>query len=309
MTVLGIAPSAYDLETARLARRERMKGFGLVTIAALMWSTAGIFMRYLTLDVWTIQVARAFFGALSLILYLLWTERGLMLRSFGRIGGKWGLLLVPINTLGMMAYVQSLAWTTVANVMIVYAVLPFVVAGLAWVWIREPVKPRTIVASAIALSGVMYMVSASAGSGRLAGDIAAFVMVLSFAGLVVLSRRFPGMSMAAHSTLSGLLCAIVCLPLADLGSIKWVDLLILAAFGTITIGVANVIYMRGVRKVPAAEASLIGLLDTIFAPLWVWMIFAENPGDGAIIGGLVVLGAVIFQILGDMQGKRKKSGL
>jgi len=266
-------------------------------------------MRYLTLDVWTIQVARAFFGALSLILYLLWTERGLMLRSFGRIGGKWGLLLVPINTLGMMAYVQSLAWTTVANVMIVYAMLPFVVAGLAWVWIREPVKPRTIVASAIALSGVMYMVSASAGSGRLAGDIAAFVMVLSFAGLVVLSRRFPGMSMAAHSTLSGLLCAIVCLPLADLGSIKWVDLLILAAFGTITIGVANVIYMRGVRKVPAAEASLIGLLDTIFAPLWVWMIFTENPGDGAIIGGLVVLGAVIFQILGDMQGKRKKSGL
>jgi drug/metabolite transporter (DMT)-like permease len=117
------------------------------------------------------------------------------------------------------------------------------------------------------------------------------------------------MSMAAHSTLSGLLCAIVCLPLADLGSIKWVDLLILAAFGTITIGVANVIYMRGVRKVPAAEASLIGLLDTIFAPLWVWMIFTENPGDGAIIGGLVVLGAVIFQILGDMQGKRKKSGL
>ena len=50
MTVLGIAPSAYDLETARLARRERMKGFGLVTIAALMWSTAGIFMRYLGLE-------------------------------------------------------------------------------------------------------------------------------------------------------------------------------------------------------------------------------------------------------------------
>lgn len=77
------------------------------------------------------------------------------------------------------------------------------------------------------------------------------------------------------------------------------DLILLAVLGSITIGVANVLYMRGVARIPAAEAGLIGLLDTVIAPLWVFMIFSERPADAAIIGGLIVLGAVIYQILGE----------
>lgn len=287
-----------DHDALRKARRSRWRGIAYVAIAAFLWSTAGIWVRYLTLDIWTIQCGRAFFGALSLFIYVAWVDRDNIIRPFATIPFA-GFVIVPINTIGMMAYMQALNWTTVANVMIVYTTLPFVVALLGWLWIRERVAMRTMFASAIALSGVMFMVGGSYQAGNVKGDLASFVMVLSFAALVILARRHPKMSMAAHSILSGILCAAVAWPLSDFSQVTIRDLILLAVLGSITIGVANVLYMRGVARIPAAEAGLIGLLDTVIAPLWVFMIFSERPADGAIIGGLIVLGAVIYQILGE----------
>lgn len=289
---------------ARKARRSRWRGIAYVSIAALLWSTAGIWVRYLTLDIWTIQCGRAFFGALSLIMYISVVNRRNMIEPFATIPFA-GYVIVPINTIGMMAYMQALNWTTVANVMIVYTTLPFVVALLGWLWIRERVAIRTMFASAIALSGVMFMVGGSFQAGHVRGDLASFVMVLSFAALVILARRHPKMSMAAHSVLSGILCAAVAFPLADFTHVTFRDLALLFTLGSITIGVANVLYMRGVARIPAAEAGLIGLLDTVIAPLWVFMIFNERPAQGALIGGGIVLAAVVYQIVGE--GKKEIS--
>ncbi len=285
-------------DSTRLARRTRWRGIAYVAIAALMWSTAGIWVRYLTLDIWTIQAGRAFCGALSLFIYLLIQERRGVLAPFRTINLA-GYIMVPINALGMAGYMLALHWTTVADVMIVYTTLPFVVALVGWIWMRERVKMRTLFASAIALSGVTFMVGGSYQTGTVKGDLAAFAMVVSFAALVILSRRYPKMSMPAHSVLSGLMCAAVAWPMADFSTVTLNDALLLMILGSITIGVANVMYMRGVALIPPAEAGLIGLLDTIIAPLWVFWIFNERPAEGALIGGVIVLGAVVFQILGE----------
>jgi drug/metabolite transporter (DMT)-like permease len=277
---------------------QRWRGIAYVAGAALMWSTAGIWVRYLSLDIWTIQSGRALCGALSLFLYLLVIHRGDVMTPFRSINGA-GYLVAPINALGMAAYMQALNWTTVANVMIVYTTLPFVVALVGWLWMRERAHMRTLFASAIALSGVTFMVGGSYQTGNVKGDLASFTMVLSFALLVILSRRYPRMSMPAHSVVSGLMCFAVALPLAHFETVALKDAILLLVLGSITIGVANVMYMRGVALIPPAEAGLIGLLDTIIAPLWVFWIFNERPADGALIGGAIVLAAVIFQILGE----------
>ncbi len=282
-------------------RRTRWRGIAYVAYAALMWSTAGIWVRYLSLDIWTIQACRAFCGSLSLFVYLLIIERKNILAPFRSIN-RVGYIIAPINAIGMAAYMQALNWTTVANVMIVYTTLPFVVALVGWLWMRERVNMRTMFASAIALSGVTFMVGGSYQSGNVKGDLAAFVMVLSFAVLVMLSRRYPRLSMPAHSVVSGLMCFAAAYPLAHFASVTLNDALLLLILGSITIGVANVMYMRGVALIPPAEAGLIGLLDTIIAPLWVFWIFNERPADGALIGGGIVLAAVVFQIVGEGRG-------
>ena len=293
----ALAETAQEL-AHRKARSKRWRGIAYVAVAALMWSTAGIWVRYLTLDIWTIQAGRALCGSLSLFVYLLFSERRAVASTFGTINLA-GYIVVPINALGMAAYMMALNWTTVADVMIVYTTLPFVVALVGWIWMRERVKMRTMFASAIALSGVTFMVGGSYQTGTVKGDLAAFVMVLSFAGLVILSRRYPKMSMPAHSILSGLVCFAVAWPMANFSTVTLNDALLLLILGSITIGVANVLYMRGVALIPPAEAGLIGLLDTIIAPLWVFWIFNERPADGALIGGVIVLAAVVFQILGE----------
>ena len=283
------------------ARRQRWRGIAYVAMAALMWSTAGIWVRYLTLDIWTIQAGRAFCGSLSLFVYLLIAGGRNILAPFRSINLA-GYIIAPINAIGMAAYMQALNWTTVATVMIVYTTLPFVVALVGWLWMRDRVKMRTLFASAIALSGVTFMVGGSYQSGNVKGDLAAFVMVLSFAILVMLSRRYPKLSMPAHSVISGLMCFGVMFPMANFASVTLNDAILLLILGSITVGVANVMYMRGVALIPPAEAGLIGLLDTIIAPLWVFWIFNERPADGALIGGGIVLAAVVFQILGEGRG-------
>ncbi|NBQ39294.1 MAG: EamA family transporter, partial [Alphaproteobacteria bacterium] len=217
-------------------RRKRWQGIGYVACAALMWSTAGIWVRYLSLDIWTIQACRAFCGSLSLFVYLLVVERKNILAPFRSIN-RVGYIIAPINAIGMAAYMQALNWTTVANVMIVYTTLPFVVALVGWLWMRERVNMRTMFASAIALSGVTFMVGGSYQSGNVKGDLAAFVMVLSFAVLVMLSRRYPRLSMPAHSVVSGLMCFAAAYPLAHFASVTWQDATLLLILGSITIGV------------------------------------------------------------------------
>jgi len=236
-----------------------------------------------------------------MFVYLLIIEGKNILAPFRSIN-RVGYIIAPINAIGMAAYMQALNWTTVADVMIVYTTLPFVVALVGWLWMRERVNMRTMFASAIALSGVTFMVGGSYQSGNVKGDLAAFVMVLSFAALVMLSRRYPKLSMPAHSVVSGLMCFAAAYPLAHFASVTWQDATLLLILGSITIGVANVMYMRGVALIPPAEAGLIGLLDTIIAPLWVFWIFNERPADGALIGGGIVLAAVVFQIMGEGQG-------
>ena len=150
-------------------RGERFWGLALVTGAAVLWSTAGLFVRLLDLDNWTIQAWRSLFGALSLLAIILGQHGRRTPQAFRSIG--WvGLAAVPISAISMFTYVAALKLTTVANVMIVYATVPFIAAAVAFVWNGERSRRRTVIASVIALVGISVMVGSSTRAGDLAGD-------------------------------------------------------------------------------------------------------------------------------------------
>jgi len=115
-------------------------GMMLVATAAILWSTAGLFVRLLDLDVWTMLAWRSVFAALSLTFVVIVKNRRDTLRGVRAIGWP-GLIAVPIAAISMGSYVVALKLTTVANVMVVYATVPFVAAGVAYVWIGERIGP------------------------------------------------------------------------------------------------------------------------------------------------------------------------
>ncbi len=143
-------------------------GVALVAAAAVLWSTAGLFVRSLDLDVWTMLGWRSLFAALALALVVGVRNRWRMIRAVRAMGWP-GLLAVPVAAVSMGGFVVALKLTTVANVMIVYATVPFLAAGVAFAWTGERAAPRVLLASAVALAGIAVMAGSATRPQDLAG--------------------------------------------------------------------------------------------------------------------------------------------
>jgi drug/metabolite transporter (DMT)-like permease len=283
--------------TARHAQHRL--GIALVVAAAVAWSTAPFFTRLLPYDSWTILFWRGLFGgsAIAVLMVLLQGRAGL--RDLTRMG-KSGWLVALFSTLAMIAFIPALQLTSVSNVAIIIATGPFITAALAWVWLREIPRWRTMVASAVALCGVAIIVgSARVGSDILGIALACF-MALAIAAMTVMVRRHRDTSMVAAAAISNLLGCVVSLPFTQgLVAITGFDLLILAMFGFFQVALGLTLFFLGSRLLPSGQAALISTLETPLMPFWVWLAFGEVVTLRVLGGGALVMGAVIAEIIGD----------
>ncbi len=282
----------------------RRRGVLLVLTATVMWSLAGLFARLVShLDLWTVMGWRALMGAASIsIVGLVEWRRGRMNESFGF--GRLSPVLALLAMIAISAYTASVMTTTIADVLIIYATLPFAAAALGWLVNREPVSPRTLVASGVALAGIAIMVASGLGSGRLLGQSLSALMTLCFAGMIVLQRRQPGASIIAVNAIGALGSGLFGLLNSSHPPIGLYDMGVLFVFGLTTIGLAFVLFMEGAKFIPSAEAGLISLLDVVLGPVWVFLAFGENPGAATVLGGAIVLGAALWRMAPDLRSER-----
>jgi drug/metabolite transporter (DMT)-like permease len=282
----------------------RRRGLILVFIASILWSSAGFFARLVDhLDLWTMLSGRAFFGAVFMFgAALLQWRRGDLGPRFGL--GSLAPLAIASAAIAMSAYVAALKTTTVAEVMVIYATLPFVAAGLAFVVGGERTTRRTLIAAGVAFAGILIMVASAVGTGRLVGQIISFAMTFAFALMMVLQRRHPGMSMTSINAVGALLAAGFGFSLSPHPALSAFDLAVLAAFGLTTICVAFFLFMEGAKHIPSAEAGLISMLDVVLGPVWVLLAFGERPGPLAIVGGALVMGALVWRLAPEIRRRR-----
>jgi drug/metabolite transporter (DMT)-like permease len=282
----------------------RRRGVLLVLVATVMWSLAGLFARLLGhLDVWTVMGWRALLGAASIAIV------GLIEWRNGRLDNPLGFgalspLVALLAMIAISAYTASVMTTTIADVMVIYATLPFAAAGIGFLINGERVSARTLIASGAALIGIIVIAASGLGSGRLLGQALSILMTLAFAGMIVLQRRQPGASMIAVNCLGALGSGIFGLANSASQPISLHDFAILFVFGLTTIGLAFVLFMEGAKFIPSAEAGLISLLDVVLGPFWVFIAFGENPGLATVTGGVIVLGAAIWRMAPDLMRER-----
>ncbi|HKF60965.1 MAG TPA: DMT family transporter [Dongiaceae bacterium] len=283
---------------------EHRMGMALVTAAAVAWSLAGFFTRLIPLDAWTILFWRGIFGGFFIALYVVGHYRGRTL-AVTRAMGWPGLLITCLSTLGMTTFIPALKLTSVANVAIICATAPFVAAVIAWLWLRERASPLTLGASLLAFAGVALTVAgAGGGANSLSGDILAFVMTSAIAAMTVALRRYREVPMLPTACLSNFLGSLVSLAFAAPLSVGQQDLVHLALFGFVQMSLGLTFFTIGSRLIPAAETALISVLETPLAPLWVWLAFDERVSPRALIGGGVVMVAVIGHVL--LQGRLRR---
>jgi drug/metabolite transporter (DMT)-like permease len=274
----------------------RRRGQLFVALAAVAWSTAGVLQRELHVGTTTQLAGRALFASIGLAAYVAIANRGRPLAAFTSMG-RAGLAVAGCIALASGSFIVALNHATVANVLFMQAAAPIAAALLAWIALGESITRRAAITMAIAVVGVAIMVGGP-GSGGVVGVGASIVMTLSFATSIVITRHKREVSMAPAICLSQVIVLLVTAPFAHPATVSGRDLwlFMLLGFGQMALGLAFLAV--GARLIPAAEVALITLLEIVLGPLWVWIAISESPAPTTIIGGCVVIGAVLLQTIG-----------
>ena len=285
-------------------RSQHRLGIALVVAAAIAWSTAPFFTRLLPYDSWTILFWRGWFASGMIVVLMVVLQGRAGLRDLTRID-KNGWLVASLSTLAMIAFIPSLQLTDVSNVAIIIATGPFLAAALAWIWLREIPHLRTMLASIVALCGVMIIVGGARAGSDVIGVALACFMALAIAAMTVMVRRHRNTSMVSAAAMSNILGSVISIPFAHgMTSVTGADLLILAMFGCFQVALGLTLFFLGSRLLPSGQAALISTLETPLMPFWIWVAFAEVPTLRVLAGGALVMGAVIADIIGDSRTQR-----
>jgi drug/metabolite transporter (DMT)-like permease len=282
-------------------------GIALVAGSAVLWSFGGTIARFLTVqDSWTIVFWRSYFAVLFLVLFLV-VRDGLprTVSAFSGMG-KPGLLVAMCFAIASTAFIVALSYTTVANILLMQAGVPLLAALISWIVFRERTSPTTWLAIVLVLAGVGVMVSNTlTGKVSPVGDGLSLLIAFVFAVATVTTRRNRDVRMVPANALAVFVACIVSLALAKDILVSWADLLWLSAFGAVNLGAGLALFSFGARMLPAALAALIGTLEPVLGPIWVWLVHGETPDARTLIGGLIVFLALLMHLAFEWQRSRR----
>lgn len=286
------------------------KGVALVLGAGVLWSTIGLAVRMID----TAEAASVMFWRSAGLVPVLWAF--LHWRSGGRVLA--GLRSVGmagfVGALGLvMAYagaIYALQATTVANSVFLYSAAPFFAALLGWAVLGEKVSGSTWAAMGLAGIGIFVMIGGGIEGGRMDGNIAALTSAFGFA-IFSVSLRWGHVEDSLPTVLmGGLLSMAAAWGLAGLLGQEIAasthDITIAMVLGAVILTGGMALYTFGSKAMPTAELTLMSSIENILAPIWVWLIFGETATTSTLIGGVMVLAAVMFNAAA---GARRQSAL
>lgn len=282
-------------------------GILFVCAAGILWSTVGLGIRLIEdAVVWQILFYRSI--SMSIFLYVVIRLRSgespfTQIRRTGIPAVIAGLSLVAAYSGGIYA-IQN---TSVANAMLLFATAPFLAAVLGWIVLKEPVRSATWIAIVVALGGIAIMVADKSGGVALNGSLAALGSALGFAIFTVALRWGRTSEMLPSVFLSGIFAIVITFGVCQLmglsTTISLGDGTVAMSMGVFQVGSGLILYTLGSRSLPAAELTLLSLAEVLLGPLWVWLFLGETASVNTLIGGAVLLTAIVGNAL---TGKRRK---
>ena len=280
------------------------RGALMVVACGFLWSLAGIGVR-MTEEAtgWQIVFYRSVGLSITLLAYMMWRNKGQVISSVRGIG-LMGFIAGSLTGASFFGNIFALIYTSVANVTFILSTAPFIAALLGRIFLGERVKKRTWLAIACTTSGVLIMVNGGLSSDGLIGMGFAFFMALCYACFTVIMRHCKNIDMVPAALVAGLTSMSFAALFIDSFALPINDILIALGLGVVQMGIALILFIKGSRHVPAAELTLLTMLEVILSPLWVWMLLNEHPGYWTLIGGSVIILGVVVQASGTRRKRR-----
>ena len=292
-----------------ISNRNHLKGFFLVASAGILWSFGALIVRYMVAAQsyqWQYLFFRGLTIAVVLFIYLMAREGFAFINRFKWIGVS-GLLGACGLATAFGGFIWSITLTTAANTLFMLAATPFIAAFLGIVFLKENVRYLTWVAMVIALAGMLIMVLEGLETGSFLGNLMALVSAVGFAVFAVSLRWRRETPQFLTVALAGALCALLTMLILlfydDTLAMPPRNVYLSILHGSL-VGCGLILFSMGARFLPAAELALLSLIEVIGGVLWVYLpVFGihEVPSVLTVVGGVVVLGAIVLDGVGARQ--------
>ena len=273
----------------------KVPGFILVFLGAVTLSFGGLIVKsFEGANLWQILFWRSVFFCFVIIIFLSITYKKKFFRAFIN-SGLPGIIGGIILGCGFFSYVFAMYNTTVANANFIIQTQTLFLAIFGYLFLKETISKITLVSIILAISGITLMLGDSLTSGQMIGNVIAFIMPISFALLIIIIRKYPSVDMIPLQLIAGAVAMIIGYVVAGRIDVSLHDIFLGFLAGFFQVGFGFIFITIGARTTPSAVVGIIMMSEAIFGPLWAWIFINEQPPLIVLIGGSIVLFAVLLQ--------------
>jgi drug/metabolite transporter (DMT)-like permease len=274
---------------------QNLPGPLLIFLGALSLSFGGLIVKsFEGATLWQILFWRSLFFSLTVLAFLIISYKSHTIKSFydsGLPGFFGGIIL----SFGFCGYVFAMYNTTVANTNFIISLQILFLAIFGYFFLKEKISKITLTSIILAMVGVLLMVGNSLSPGELSGNLAAFTMPVTFAVLIMIIRKYPLVDMVPAQFIAGLSSCLIGYLLSSKIMISPHDIFLGFLAGFFQVGFGFIFITIGARTTPSAMVGIIMLSESVLGPIWAFLFVSERPSIYGLIGGSIILFAVLLQ--------------
>lgn len=275
---------------------ERRKAILYLALAAILWSSSGLFVKILDWQPISILAGRSLFASFVFLIYL---------KRLPSRFSWWQLLAAGMFILTQFLFITSTKLTTAANAIFLQYTMPIYVVLLAFWFLREKPTRTDWLSMLVIFIGLALFFADKLNTNGLYGNLLAILSGVTGAIMMISFRAQKDGNPAESNLIAFLVTAIFGFPFILKETWTITNWSILAFLGIVQIGFAFIFFTKGIKHIPALEANLIGTLEPVLNPIWVFLFYGESMGKFALIGGLVVLSGVILSAVGSAKAAQE----
>jgi len=275
----------------------------LMIASSVVISFSGLIVRILEVGPLVMNFYRGMFLMCAVMVLLVVRYRSATIVRVISVGWS-GIIAGIMLAAAAITFLQSLTHTTVANTLFVLAAIPFVTAGLAWIFLKERPNSATLITMVVAFAGIVIMIGEGFTIGAAYGNVMALLTTLSFSIYAVLVRRNRQVDMLPAILISTLIImAVVALMRQGELEISRQDLWLCLLWGGVMSGFTSACFIVASRHIVAAELTIFMLLEFALGPVWVWLFVNESPSRWTLVGGALVICAVLGRSFAEFRSR------
>ena len=277
----------------------------LVFLGAISLSFGGLIVKsFEGSTLWQILFWRSVFFIIVVSIFLIISYKKKIFTALYK-SGLPGLIGGIILSIGFASYVFAMYETTVANTNFIIQTQTLFLAIFGYFFLKETISKLTFFCILLAISGIILMLGNSISPGEMTGNLVAFIMPISFAILILIVRKFPEVDMIPLQLVAGIFAMLIGLLLSPTIIVSSKDIFLGFLAGFFQVGFGFIFITIGARSTPSAFVGIIMLTEAVLGPFWAWMFANENPPLSVLIGGSIVITAVVLQFLNKFIGKKQ----